>query len=160
MTRQAFGLIGWLLVSFAAAAVGAVATSSAGSFYQQLNRPDWAPPSSIFGPVWTALYVLMGIAAWLVWRERGFSGARAALSLFLAQLVLNGLWSWLFFAWQRGAWALGEMLLLWVMILATLVAFWRIRPLAGMLLMPYLAWVSFASALTFALWQSNPAALS
>lgn len=156
MTTQVFGLIGWLLVSFAAAAVGAVATSSAGAFYQQLNRPDWAPPSSVFGPVWTALYLLMGIAAWLVWRERGFGGARAALSLFLVQLVLNGLWSWLFFAWQRGAWALGEVLVLWVVILATLVAFWRVRPLAGLLLVPYLAWVSFATALTYALLQNNP----
>jgi benzodiazapine receptor len=106
------------------------------------------------------LYLLMGIAAWLVWRERGFGGARAALSLFFVQLCLNGLWSWLFFAWQRGAWALGEVVILWVVILATLVAFWRVRPLAGMLLLPYLAWVSFAAALTFALWQSNPAALS
>jgi tryptophan-rich sensory protein len=157
VTTQVFGLIGWLLVSFAAAAVGAIATSSAGVFYQQLNRPDWAPPSSVFGPVWTALYLLMGIAAWLVWRERGFGGARAALSLFLVQLVLNGLWSWLFFAWQRGAWALGEVLVLWVVILATLVAFWRVRPLAGLLLVPYLAWVSFATALTYALLQINPA---
>jgi len=156
VTTQVFGLIGWLLVSFAAAAVGAVATSSAGAFYQQLNRPDWAPPSSVFGPVWTALYLLMGIAAWLVWRERGFGGARAALSLFLVQLALNGLWSWLFFAWQRGAWALGEVLVLWVVILATLVAFWRVRPLAGLLLVPYLAWVSFATALTYALLQNNP----
>ena len=151
-----FGLIGWLLVSFAAAAVGAIATSGAGVFYQQLNRPDWAPPSSVFGPVWTALYLLMGIAAWLVWRERGLGGARAALSLFLVQLVLNGLWSWLFFAWQQGAWALGEVLVLWVVILATIVAFWRVRPLAGLLLVPYLAWVSFAAALTYALWQNNP----
>jgi benzodiazapine receptor len=160
MITQLLGLAGWLLVSFSAAAVGAVATSSAGAFYQQLTRPDWAPPASVFGPVWTALYLLMAIAAWLVWCERGFGGARAALSLFLVQLCLNGLWSWLFFAWQRGAWALGEIVILWVVILATLVAFWRVRPLAGMLLLPYLAWVSFAAALTFALWQSNPAALS
>ena len=76
--------------------------------------------------------------------------------MFLVQLVLNGLWSWLFFAWQRGAWALGEVLVLWVVILATLVAFWRVRPLAGLLLVPYLAWVSFATALTYALLQNNP----
>ena len=160
MSGQILGLVGWLVVSFAAAATGAVATSSAGSFYEQLTRPGWAPPAALFGPVWTVLYFLMGIAAWLVWRERGFAGARVALSLFFVQLALNGLWSWLFFNWQRGAWALGEVLLLWVVIFATLVAFWRVRPLAGMLLVPYLAWVSFATALTYALWRANPAALS
>jgi benzodiazapine receptor len=160
MSGQILGLIGWLGVSFAAAAAGAVATSSAGSFYEQLTRPGWAPPATLFGPVWTLLYFLMGIAAWLVWRERGFAGARVPLSLFRVQLALNGLWSWLFFNWQRGAWALGEVLLLWAVILATLVAFWRVRPLAGMLLLPYLAWVSFATALTYALWRANPAALS
>jgi translocator protein len=159
MITQILGLAGWLLVSFSAAAIGAIATSNAGSFYEQLTRPGWAPPASVFGPVWSVLYLLMGIAAWLVWRERGFGGARAALSLFLVQLALNGLWSWLFFAWQRGAWALGEVLLLWVVILATLVAFWRVRPLAGLLLVPYLAWVSFAAALTYVLWQVNPGAL-
>lgn len=157
--KRLLGLAGWLLVSFSAAAVGAVATSNAGSFYEQLTRPAWAPPASVFGPVWSALYLLMGIAAWLVWRERGFGGARSALSLFLVQLVLNAVWSWIFFAWQRGVWALGEVLLLWVVILATLVAFWRVRPLAGLLLVPYLAWVSFAAALTYVLWQSNPGAL-
>jgi translocator protein len=159
MITQILGLAGWLLVSFSAAAIGAIATSNAGSFYQQLIRPGWAPPASVFGPVWSALYLLMGIAAWLVWRERGFGGARSALSLFLGQLVLNALWSWLFFAWRRGAWALGEVLLLWVVILATLVAFWRVRPLAGLLLVPYLAWVTFAAALTYVLWRSNPGAL-
>jgi translocator protein len=159
MITQILGFAGWLLVSFSAAAIGAIATSSAGSFYQQLIRPGWAPPASVFGPVWSALYLLMGIAAWLVWRERGFGGARPALSLFLVQLVLNALWSWIFFAWQRGAWALGEVLLLWVVILATLVAFWRVRPLAGLLLAPYLAWVTFAAALTFVLWRGNPDAL-
>jgi tryptophan-rich sensory protein len=156
MNKQLLGLAGWLVVSFGAAAVGAAATASAGSFYEQLTRPNWAPPSSVFGPVWTVLYLLMGIAAWLVWRERGFGNARVALTLFLVQLVLNGLWSWLFFAWQQGAWALGEILVLWVMILATVVAFWRVRPLAGMLLVPYLTWVSFATALTYALLQNNP----
>jgi translocator protein len=159
MITEILGLAGWLLVSFSAAAMGAIATSNAGSFYQQLIRPGWAPPASVFGPVWSALYLLMGIAAWLVWRERGFGGARSALSLFLGQLVLNALWSWLFFAWRRGAWALGEVLLLWVVILATLVAFWRVRPLAGLLLVPYLAWVTFAAALTYVLWRSNPGAL-
>ena len=101
----------------------------------------------------------MGAAAWLVWRERGFRGARAALALFLVQLVLNALWTWLFFAWRLGAAAFIEILLLWALIAATLVAFWRLRPLAGYLLVPYLLWVGFASALTYAVWQLNPGVL-
>lgn len=142
MTRskihQALGLAGWLLLSFAAAALGGIASANAGSFYQQLSRPEWAPPSSVFGPVWTVLYLLMGVAAWLVWRQRGFSDAGGALGLFVAQLLANALWTWLFFAWRQGALAFGEILLLWALVLATLVAFWRVRPLAGALLVPYL----------------------
>lgn len=153
---QLIGLLGWGVVSFAAAAAGGIATSNAGSFYQDLVRPDWAPPSWLFGPVWTALYLMMAVAAWLVWRERGFAGARPALTLFLVQLVANGLWSWLFFAWRQGALAFAEVLVLWGLIVATLIAFWRVRPLAGALLVPYLLWVSFASALTFSVWQMNP----
>jgi benzodiazapine receptor len=157
--RQGIGLAGWLLGSFAAAAVGGVASANAGGFYQQLVRPGWAPPPWLFGPVWSVLYLLMGIAAWLVWRERGFRGARTALTLFVVQLAANALWTWLFFAWRRGALAFGEILLLWVLIVATLVAFWWVRPLAGALLVPYLLWVTFASALTFAVWRMNPAVL-
>lgn len=154
--KQALGLLAWLLVSFAAAGVGGVASADAGSFYGQLSRPAWAPPASLFGPVWSVLYLLQGIGAWLVWRERGFSGARVALGLFLVQLAANALWTWLFFAWRRGALAFGEVLVLWVLILATIVAFWRVRPLAGALLLPYLLWVSFAAALTYSVWQLNP----
>jgi benzodiazapine receptor len=157
--RQGVGLAGWVLGSFAAAAVGGVASANAGDFYQQLARPGWAPPPWLFGPVWSVLYLLMGIAAWLVWRERGFRGARTALTLFVVQLAANALWTWLFFAWRRGALAFGEILLLWVLIAATILAFWRVRPLAGALLLPYLLWVSFATALTFAVWRANPAIL-
>lgn len=155
-TKQIVGLLFWLAVSFAAAAIGGVATMSAGSFYSQLVRPGWAPPGWLFGPVWTALFIMMGIAAWLVWRIGGFRGARAALSLFLVQLAFNALWSWLFFSWQLGAAAFVEIVLLWVLILATMTAFWRIRPLAGALLAPYLLWVTFASVLTFSVWRMNP----
>ena len=112
--KQIVGLAGWLVVSFIAAAIGGAASIQAGPFYAQLVRPDWAPPGSIFGPVWTALYALMGIAAWLVWRVDGFRAARFALILFLAQLTLNALWSWLFFGWHRGALAFADILLLWV----------------------------------------------
>ena len=102
----------------------------------------------------------MGFAAWLVWRVGGFAPARIALTLFLAQLAANALWTWLFFAWQEGALAFAEILLLWALIVCTVVAFWRVRPLAGALLLPYLAWVTFATALTFATWQLNPQLLS
>jgi tryptophan-rich sensory protein len=154
--KQAIGLAGWLLLSFAAAGVGGVASMNAGSFYADLIRPDWAPPAWLFAPVWTVLYLLIGVAAWLVWRARGFGGAHGALALFIVQLFANALWTWLFFAWRQGALAFGEILLLWVLIVATIAAFWRVHRVAAALLLPYLAWVSFASALTFAVWQRNP----
>jgi benzodiazapine receptor len=153
---QAIGLLAWLAVVFAAAGVGAVASVDAGSFYGQLAKPAWAPPASVFGPVWSALYLLMGIAAWLVWRERGAKGLAVALGLFLVQLAANALWSWLFFAWRNGAAAFAGVLVLLVLVVATLVAFWRIRRAAGLLLVPYLAWVSFASVLTWTVWRGNP----
>ena len=153
--RQILGLIGWFVVSFAASAVGAVASTQAKSFYSQLAQPPWAPPPWLFGPVWTVLYALMAISAWLVWRSGGFRANRIALSLFLGQLALNVLWSWFFFAWHRGALAFADIVLLWVLIVATLISFWRVRPLAGILLIPYLLWVSFASVLNYSVWQLN-----
>jgi tryptophan-rich sensory protein len=155
-SKQILGLAGWLAITFVAAAIGGAASIDAGSFYTQLVLPEWAPPSSVFGPVWTVLYVTMGIAAWLIWRAHGFRAARLALTLFLAQLALNALWSWLFFGWHRGALAFADILLLWVLIVAMVIAFWRVRALAGWLLVPYLLWVSFAAALNYAVWQLNP----
>jgi tryptophan-rich sensory protein len=102
----------------------------------------------------------MAIAAWLVWRNGGLRNHRLALSLFLVQLVFNALWSWLFFAWHNGAFAFADIILLWALILATLLSFWRVRPMAGVLLVPYLLWVSFAAALNYALWQLNPQILA
>ncbi|MEJ1963517.1 MAG: TspO/MBR family protein [Gammaproteobacteria bacterium] len=159
MFKQIPGLAAWLLVTFAAAAVGAVASIQAASFYLQLVRPAWAPPAGVFGPVWSVLYTLIALAAWRVWRKGGFRLQRGALALFFVQLFLNSLWSWLFFGWHRGALALADVLLLLMSILATLIAFWRVERLAGVLFVPYLAWVSFASALNFAVWQLNPQAL-
>lgn len=158
--KQVVGFLAWLLATFVAAAIGAAASLRAGAFYGQLVRPDWAPPAAIFGPVWTTLYLLMGISAWLVWRVGGFGAARSALALFLVQLAFNALWTWLFFGWQLGAAAFAEILLLWLLVLATLLAFWRIKPLAGALLIPYLLWVSFATALSYAVWQLNPEILT
>jgi tryptophan-rich sensory protein len=154
---QIAGLLGWLLVAFAAGAVGAIASVDAASFYAQLSKPSWAPPASVFGPVWSALYALMGIAAWLVWRSP--RPARMALALFVVQLAVNALWSWLFFAWHRGALAAVEVLILLALIVATIVSFWRASRLAAVLLIPYLLWVSFASVLTWTVWRSNPGLL-
>jgi tryptophan-rich sensory protein len=143
-------------MSFAAAAIGAAASIHAKSLYAQLVKPDWAPSAAIFGPVWTVLYAMMGVAAWLVWRSGGLRGNRLALSVFLAQLVLNARWSWLFFVWHQGALALIDIVVLWLLVAPTLILFWRVRVLAGGLLIPYLAWVSFASVLNYSVWQLNP----
>ena len=156
---QVIGLAGWLLLSLAAAGVGAVASVRANMFYQELSRPEWAPPAWIFGPVWSVLYLLMAIAAWFVWRQHGFRESGMALWLFIAQLTANALWSWLFFSWHNGAWAFYEILILWVLLLCTVASFWCLRSLAGALLLPYLAWVTFATALCFAIWRLNPVAL-
>jgi tryptophan-rich sensory protein len=152
------------MVTAEAAAVGGIASLDAGLFYGALEKPAWAPPGWVFGPVWTALYVLMGIAAWLVWRaqpetEAGLTTRRQALVLFVAQLALNALWTWLFFAWRQGALAFGEIVLLWLAFAITARQFSRVRPLAGWCLVPYLGWVSFATALTWAVWQRNPGQL-
>ncbi len=157
--RQLLGFSGWFLVTFLAAALGARASISASSFYADLVLPTWAPPASLFGPVWTALYALMALAAFLVWRERGWRAAASALTLYLLQLGLNTLWSWLFFAWKQGGLAFADILLLLVLIVATLVAFWRIHKVAACMLLPYLAWVGFASVLNYAVWQANPGLL-
>ena len=149
-------LLGWLAASFVSAGIGAVASAQAPQFYAQLARPGWAPPASVFGPVWSVLYTLMGVAAWLAWREGPRPARAPALALFAAQLLVNALWSWLFFAWHLGGWALADIALLWLLVLATLVQFWRLGPLAGLLLVPYLAWISFAAALNLALWRMNP----
>ncbi len=142
-----------------AAALGGLASVQAGDFYLSLVRPAWAPPAWVFGPVWTVLYTAMAVAAWLVWRARARRGARRALGLYAAQLALNALWPWLFFAWRRGGLAFVEVLLLLVLVAATARAFWRVRRSAAAALVPYLLWVAFASALTWAVWRANPGKL-
>ena len=156
---QALGLVGWLVITFAAGSVGALASARAATFYGQLAQPSWAPPAWLFGPVWSVLYLGMAVAAWLVWRERGFQGAPVALSLFVVQLVANALWTWLFFGLHAGAWSLVEIAVLWLLIALTIVKFWPVHRVAAALLLPYLAWVGFASALTLWLWRMNPAVL-
>ena len=160
MPRQALGLLGWLALTSAAATMGALASANAGTFYGQLARPNWAPPAWLFAPVWSTLYVLMAVSAWIVWRTHRFAGARKALVLFIIQLGANAAWSWLFFTWRRGDLAFAEILILWSLIVATVVSFRRLSAIAAYLLYPYLAWTTFASALTFAVWRLNPGLLS
>jgi benzodiazapine receptor len=126
-----------------------------GEWYMQLAKPSWTPPDAVFGPVWTILYAMMGVAAALTWRQVGFAVARKALLVFGIQLVLNAAWSWIFFGLHRSGTAFVDVVALWCSILATVILFWQIRPLAGVLLLPYLAWVSFASVLNFAVWRMN-----
>jgi benzodiazapine receptor len=151
--KSLFGLAGWLVLCFGAAAVGA--RFMPGEWYAGLKKPSWNPPGWIFAPVWTALYTMMAVAAWLIWKRGGFAVQRTALLLFLLQLFFNALWSWLFFGRHQPALAFVDILLLWLSLLATTVAFWRINNIAGLLLVPYLLWVSFAAGLNFALWRLN-----
>lgn len=157
--RSLLGLAGWIVLSLSAGAVGGLASIRTAEFYRTLQVPPWAPPSWLFGPVWTFLYLLMGTAAWLVWRERERISTRGALTLFVAQLALNALWTWIFFAWRMGAAAVAEIVVLSLLIVATMIAFARVRRLAAWLLVPYLGWVAFATALTAAIWRRNPGLL-
>ena len=159
LTTQSLGLVGWLVATFAAGSIGAIASARAATFYSQLSQPRWAPPAWLFGPVWSVLYFGMAVAAWLVWRERGVRGAPAALALFVTQLIANALWTWLFFVLHLGALSLVEIVVLWLLIAATIFSFWPVHRLGALLLLPYLAWVSFACALTLSLWRLNPAVL-
>jgi benzodiazapine receptor len=158
-SQKTIGLIGWLILVFAIAAIGAFASANAPDFYRELVRPTWAPPGWLFGPVWAILYAGMGVAAWLVWRVAGFSGALNAMVVFFVQLAANALWTWLFFVWRLGALAFVEIIILWLLIVMTIVLFKPFNKVAAALLLPYLAWVTFASALTFATWRLNPALL-
>jgi len=151
--KNTLGLIGWLAVPLAAGFIGS--RFAPGAWYEALAKPAWTPPDWVFAPVWTVLYVLMGVAAWLVWRRAGFSGACVALSLFIVQLALNALWSYLFFGAHRIDLAFFEILILWVVILIVAALFWRETRAAGLLMLPYLFWVGFAAGLNFALWQMN-----
>jgi len=153
--RDLLALGVFLIVCFAVSALGgAVTASSVGSWYQTLAKPSFNPPDWLFAPVWTLLYVMMAVAGWLVWR-RGGPARRPALALFILQLALNLGWSLIFFGAQAIGAAFVEIGVLWLAILATLIAFYRIDRRAGLLLAPYLAWVSFATLLTASLWMLN-----
>ena len=148
--------MGFIMASFLAAAIGGYATAeSVRTWYPLLNKPVWNPPSWVFGPAWTLLYTLMSIAAWRVWRRRDQVETGKALRFFFAQLVLNAFWSVLFFGLQNPQWALVEIIALWSVLAVIQRAFWRIDRIAGILWIPYLAWVSFATALNAAIWWLN-----
>ncbi len=147
-------LLGWLALSFVAGFVGSRFTPS--TWYEQLLKPSWNPPNAVFAPVWSILYVMMGFAAWLVWRGGDFNQVVTPLTLFIVQLVLNALWSYLFFGRQRPDLAFFDIVVLWILIVATLITFWRVSPVAGILFIPYLAWVTFAAFLNFSIWRLNP----
>lgn len=143
-------LVGFVALSLLAGVIGS--QFEPGLWYALMNKPAWTPPDWVFMPVWTTLYVLMGLAAWLVWERAGFTGAHG---LFFLQLVFNAAWSWLFFGLHRTGWAFGEILVLLALVLATTLAFWRHRPVAGALMVPYVAWTAFAAALNYQLWALN-----
>ncbi len=139
------GLAACLLLTFVAAFVGS--RFPADAWYQALAKPSWTPPGWIFGPVWTLLYALMAVAAWLVWRRSGIAGAWLPLLLFAAQLVLNAAWSWLFFGLRRPDLALADIVALLAVIVLLSMMFHRISSPAGWIMLPYVLWVSFATAL-------------
>lgn len=140
--------------------VGAVAawftTAGVNGWYAVANKPSFNPPNWVFAPVWTALYLMMGIALWLVWKKDGVkSGRRTALILFAIQLLLNFAWSFIFFYAHQPGWAFAEILLMWVSIMLTIIWFGKVSPAAAWLLVPYIWWVSFASLLNFYIWKLN-----
>jgi tryptophan-rich sensory protein len=150
----------WLayILSFAttllAALAGSAASIQAGSFYAGLNKPTWAPPASVFGPVWTVLYLMMAIAGGMA--LSGNASYRWPALLFVVQLALNALWSWTFFKWESGAGSMATIAVLWIFIVATTATFWRANAISGWLMIPYLGWVSFAAVLNAAVWRLNP----
>ncbi len=155
-SRGVIGLAVAILICFGAAGLGSLFTTpSIGGWYLTLRKPAWTPPNWVFGPVWSLLYLSMAAAAWLVWRKSGMSGARLALVLFAVQLLFNVFWSAIFFSAHMPGVAFAEIVLLWLMILATTVSFWPVSQTAGWLMVPYLVWVAFAAALNYSIWRLN-----
>lgn len=146
-------LVVWLAICFAIASIGRIAKPDA--WYRGMNKPAWNPPDWMFAPVWAILFIMMAVAASLVWSKRGEAEVGLAIGLFVTQLSLNALWSWLFFGFHRPDFAFFEVIVFWLMILATTIEFWSISPTAGKLMLPYMAWVGFASFLNLVLWRMN-----
>jgi len=150
------GLLVFIAITFTAAWLGSrMTTASLSDWYVALAKPPWTPPDRIFGPVWTILYLMMALAAWLVWQRGGWLANAGPLALWGLQLALNVLWTALFFGMRSPAAGLLVILLLWSVIFATLFNFWSRAPAAGVLMLPYLCWTTFATALNFAIWRLN-----
>lgn len=155
-SRRYGALAAFLVVTFAAAAIGSASTfRSVTTWYPTLAKPAWNPPSWVFGPVWTVLYIAMAVGAWRCWRLVNRAEAASLARLYGGQLALNALWSVLFFGLHRPAWALFDILLLWLVLVVLLRRFWRIDRAAGAMWSAYVAWVSFATALNAAIWVLN-----
>jgi tryptophan-rich sensory protein len=154
--RQVIGLVVSVGICLGAAGIGSFLTTPAiAPWYANLRKPPWTPPNWLFGPVWTVLYLSMAVAAWLVWRHAGLSFARLPLTLFIIQLALNVAWSGIFFGLRVPGAAFLEVVLLWIFILLTAMAFWPVSRTACGLMVPYLVWVTYASALNAAIWRLN-----
>ena len=151
--KSAFALAGWIALTFCAALTGFFIQPA--GYYASLVKPSWSPPAWVFGPVWTALYLMMAVAAWLVWRQDGWRAQRAPLSLYLLQLALNALWTPVFFGLRSPGLALVVIVSLGAAIVLTGRAFRPVSRIASWLLVPYLVWVVFAAALNFAIWRLN-----
>ncbi len=149
--KAALVLLGFILLTFLAPLAGSWAAP--GDWYRSLAKPVWTPPPWLFGPAWTFLYLSMAVAAWGVWRQVRWA---APNRWWLVQLALNAAWTPLFFGLRQPGWAFAEILLLWLAITVTMLQFFKTVRWAGLLLVPYLAWVTFASALNFAIWRMNP----
>ncbi|MCC5880622.1 MAG: tryptophan-rich sensory protein [Idiomarina sp.] len=156
LKSQVIGAVILLGLTFIAAAIGGIGSASAGSFYQQITQPDFAPPAWVFGPVWSVLYLMMGVAAFLVWRSAPLEKTRPVLTLYVIHLGVNALWSWLFFAWRSGLWASVGVVVLLALIIWVTLRFRHFSNVAALMMLPYLAWVSFATLLTITIWQMNP----
>lgn len=151
-----FGLALWFGLCLAVMVTSALFTTpSIPGWYAGLKKPVWTPPSWLFGPVWFILYILMALAAWLVWKQETLPQFHWSLVFFVIQLALNLCWSYVFFGLQKPGIALGEIMTLWLAILVTLVSFWSINRLAGIMMLPYLIWVSYAALLNFSIWRLN-----
>lgn len=151
--KSTLTLLCWILISFSAASSAIFVRPD--EWYAQLSKPSWNPPSWLFGPVWSVLYVMMGIAVWMIWTQGGWKENRLPLTLFSLQLLLNAIWTPLFFGLHRPDLALIDIILLWLALSSTLVVFFARRKSAGRLLIPYIAWVSFAAFLNFTIWRLN-----
>jgi tryptophan-rich sensory protein len=147
-------LVMFIVACLGVAALGSLATTpEIPGWYAQIKKPSWTPPNWLFGPVWTLLYISMAVAAWMVWKRAGW--ASDAMILFGIQLALNLAWSFIFFRFHNPGLAFAEIVLLWFAIAATLIRFAAISQTAAILFAPYLAWVTYAAALNFAIWRLN-----